>query len=875
MRKIILLKGVSFFLLFFLAACSNTKDTRLSRLFHNTTSHYNGYYHARLKIKEGVDRLADQHEDKYDRILKMYRYADATKAKSIYPLMDEAIKKLSTVITRHTILDKSGNEKPDSEKWIDDNWLVYGQAEFYKHDYFAALETFEFVESTYRNSPTRHLASLWIVKTYLELTQLNEAESKLDYLRNTKDFPSKARGDLYAVSADYYLQVRNFPKAIEYLNKAVEHAKLRQDRIRFLFILGQVYQKENESVKAFDTYTRCIKMNPKYEMEFNARINRARCYTPYQKKAINIKQELLKMEKDPKNKEYLDQVYYALASIALKEKDEIAAIDYLNKSISASIGNTSQKAQTFLELGRIYLARPLYKTAQAYYDSCVTYISQDHPDYEIVVNKRNSLTRLIRFLNTIEREDSLQQVAKMNGAEVDAKVDDILKKEEEQKRIEKEKENAKSAEQIFGNKTGVPSTATGSWYFYNPSTISFGFNDFLKKWGNRKLEDNWRRSQKEQELAGSEEFQNTGKPKGPATDSAGAQEAMAAKEARKLELRGNLPVTPELVEKSNNKIIEAYYNAALIYKDQLDDARASMKMFEELLRRFPHCKYEVQCYYQLYKLYGSAGNQAKSDYYKNLILNEHGDTEYAEMIRNPNYGADKAKEKSKLELYYEETYRKFLNGEYTTVIQRREDALKEFPENSLMPKFDLLKTLSIGRTASLGTFQSSLMDIVRIHPDDPVKDRAQEILDYIESLSEKKAEEIETALVKDSATLQKYNYNPDTTHFIMVVFPIAGMNAVEMQKKITDYNNKYFSLKAYSTTNLVLDNKNQVILIRNFFDKADAVAYSNDVYNNDEVYGNLSPDKYQHILISQINYAVLMKDRKMNEYLDFYNRFYK
>lgn len=858
----------------FSGACSNTKDTRLSRLFHNTTSHYNGYYHARLKIKEGVDKLAEQHEDKYDRILKMYRYADATKAKSIYPLMDEAIKKLSTVITRHTILDKSGNEKPDSEKWIDDNWLVYGQAEFYKHDYFAALETFEFVEATYRNSPTRHLASLWIMKTYLELTQLNEAESKLDYLRNTKDFPAKNRGEMYAVFADYYLQVRNFPKAIDYLNKAIESAKERQDKVRFLFILGQVYQKQGELTKAFDTYTRCIKKNPKYEMEFNARINRARCFSPDQKKAINIKQELLKMEKDPKNKEYLDQVYYALASIAQKEKDEIAAIYYLDKSIKASIGNTSQKAQTYLELGKIYLSHPEYRKAQMYYDSCVTYISQDHPDYEIVVNKRNSLSRLIRFLNTINREDSLQQVAKLSSAELESRVDDLLQQEEAQKQKELEKANEPQGEQIFGNKTGVPQASTGSWYFYNPSTISFGLNDFLKKWGNRKLEDNWRRSQKEQEFTGSEEFQGAGK-KAPVVDSAAAREAQEARAARKQELKGNLPTTPELVEKSNNKIIEAYYNAGLIYKDQLSDNKASINMFEELLRRFPTCKYEVQSYYHLYRLYAATGNAQKSEYYKNLILNDHGDTEYAELIRNPNYGADKAKEKSKLELYYEETYRKFLNGEYTTVIDRREEALKQFPENVLMPKFDLLKALSIGRTRSIGMFQNSLQDIVRNHSDDPVKDRAQEILDYIESLSGQKAEEIETALTADSVPKSKYRYNPDTTHFLLVIFPISGMNAVDLQKKITDYNNKYFGLKGYSTTNLVLDNKNQSILIRNFVNKEEAVTYSTGMNNNDEVYGNINPDRYQQILISQANYATLMKDRKLSEYLDFYQQFYK
>ena len=34
-------------------------------------------------------------------------------------------------------------------------------------------------------------------------------------------------------------------------------------------------------------------------------------------------------------------------------------------------------------------------------------------------------------------------------------------------------------------------TSGGKWYFYNPATLSFGFSEFQKKWGKRKLEDDW------------------------------------------------------------------------------------------------------------------------------------------------------------------------------------------------------------------------------------------------------------------------------------------------------------------------------------------------------------------------------------------------
>jgi len=323
-------------------SCSNTKDSLWTRTFHNLSAHYNGYYNAGLKLEEGTDKLAISHEDKYDRILKVFQYANAEKSKAIYPLMDDAMKRTSNVIARHTIIDKNGNEKPNSEKWIDENWLLYGKGLFFKHDYFEAMEAFKYVEVTYKKETTRHLGSLWIAKTYLELTQLKEAEDKLDYLRNQGDFPKKNKWELAAVNADFYLQTKNYPKAIESLTKASILAPKREDRIRFMFILAQLHQQQEEYQKAFQLYTKVIKMNPKYEMAFNARINRARCFDANSKNGDEVKKELAKLQKDPKNKDFLDQIYYALAGLAKKEGKPDEEFENLNKSVRASTTNQNQ-----------------------------------------------------------------------------------------------------------------------------------------------------------------------------------------------------------------------------------------------------------------------------------------------------------------------------------------------------------------------------------------------------------------------------------------------------------------------------------------------------------------------------------------------------
>lgn len=853
-------------------SCSNTKDSLWTRTFHNLSAHYNGYYNAGLKLEEGTDKLAISHEDKYDRILKVFQYANAEKSKAIYPLMDDAMKRTSNVIARHTIIDKNGNEKPNSEKWIDENWLLYGKGLFFKHDYFEAMEAFKYVEVTYKKETTRHLGSLWIAKTYLELTQLKEAEDKLDYLRNQGDFPKKNKWELAAVNADFYLQTKNYPKAIESLTKASILAPKREDRIRFMFILAQLHQQQEEYQKAFQLYTKVIKMNPKYEMAFNARINRARCFDANSKNGDEVKKELAKLQKDPKNKDFLDQIYYALAGLAKKEGKPDEEFENLNKSVRASTTNQNQKALSYLELAKIYFTKPDYKNAQAYYDSTVTNLSNDHPDYNDVLTRRNSLTKLIRNLNIIATEDSLQGLAKLTPEARQQMVDAKLLAEEEAKRKLQEEEQVNQIfDQARPDQVNQMNKGSGSnWYFYNTQAISFGFNEFTKKWGNRKLEDNWRRSNKESvanvlEQEGSDSL---------VTEEKEIKDPKLAAEKKKQDMLAAIPSTPEAMEKSTRKVIDAYYNAAMIYREQLNDLQASVAMFEELLQKYPDNKYMLQSYYQLYRIYAQIGNAQKSEYYKNIILTKHGDTEYAEIIRNPNYAAERASKKSNLEIFYEDTYRKYLNGEYSDVIKRKGEADVQFPQSILTPQFDFLKTLSIGKTQALPVFEASLNDIVRTYGSDPVKDEAQNILDYIHNTGGKMPEALPVDTI---STVKLFVYNPDTVHYVVIIFQAIGgpVDGNKLKNKIADFNGVNYGLKGLSMMDMMMDHRNKIMIIKSFPNKTEALSYNSHIYDNDDVYGNTNPESYQQYVISVNNLAALMREKKTDQYEDFYRMFYR
>jgi tetratricopeptide (TPR) repeat protein len=852
-----------------LGACKNTQTGFMSKSYHNMNARYNGLYHANLKLDDGAEKLADSQTDMYDRTLPVFKYADATKAKSIYPQMDEALKKTSSNIQRHTLVDKNGNELPDKEHWIDDNWIAYGKALFYKHEYFQAIEAFKYVESTYKKEQGRHEGSLWLAKTYLQLTQLKETEDKLDYLRNQKDMSKKVRAEYDAVSADFYLQTRNTERAIEHLKLAIPETKGRNSRIRYMFILAQLYQQKGDYKPAYELYSKVINKNPVYEMAFNSRINRARCFDAQSKNSNSVKKELNKMARDPKNKEYLDQVYYALAGISQKENNEPEEIMYLQKSVSASTTNTNQKAISYLELGKIYLAHPDYRTAQLYYDSCVTNLSNDHPDYTDVLIRRNSLTKLIRALNTIHDQDSLMLLTNLSDREKEKLVDDFLRQEDEERQHKLEVEKEQQLNQLFDDKgkqnTQVNRGNASSWYFYNQSALTFGLNDFDRKWGKRRLEDNWRRSTKEVNIIDEEMVIEDTVQK----EIANPEEARAA---RKQELLNRIPTDQGEIDKAMAKVIDAYYNAAMIYNEQLSDKPASAKMFEDLITKYPDNKYKLPSYYQLYRLYLAMKDPQKSDYYKNLLLDKYPDSDYAMIIKNPNFMAEKAAKKSDLELFYEDTYRKYLNGEYASVIQRRAQAEQMYPGNIFIPKFDMLKTLAIGRTQPIGVFTTSLQDIIRNYSEDPIKDQAQDILDYINGMGK-----VDENKLPDQDTIARmYNYSEDTTHLLVLSFRNVGpINSDQLKIKLSNYNSKYYSTKGYTITSQLLDHITQIIIIREFANKAEAVLYLNGANDNDEIFGNTNPDLYNMFVISSNNFPSFVKDKKMEAYLDFYRKFYQ
>ncbi len=875
----------------FFSSCSRHRNTVFSRTYHWVTGRDNFFFNGRQQVREGFRLLSENHVDRYDRLLTVFRYADEKSAKNIFPQMDEAIKRFSTVIQRHSMIF-DGEEK---NRWVRESYYWIGNAQFCKHDFWAAIETYQFVSASYPKEAIRYDALLMLVQCYLQLGKTPDAEFLLDYLRNEPAFPwQKRAGDFYAVAAAFQIQKNNFEKAAEELSQAILYTRSKKMRARYHFLLGQLYQKLEKYPLAVHHYQIAIRHAPSYEMEFNARINRARCFD-ISTGSQEIKTQLQKMLRDDKNKDYLDQIYYALATLALKEGNEGEALQLFRQSVTSSTINTGQKALSYLELANYYYSKSDYHIAHGYYDSTLTFLSSDHPDYDRLFARKTSLTRLIRNLNIIQEEDSLLALANLSLSERQAIIESIIEKEnqilkEKQAREDSLKHEEKELEEIpSGNRPfsfsrppeNPPLTGT-SWYFYNPSAVDFGMKEFTRQWGNRKLEDNWRRSKRDRVL----EFTET-------TEEVRAMEEdeqlLAAQRDSLLKLEGEqrakvyldrIPDTPERIAQSKNKIIEAYYNAGLIYREQLQNFMAAATHLEEMLRRFPDNVYKLPVYYNLYRIYLSLNDTARANYYKDILLRDHEESEYARLITNPNYYQENLKKTAILQVYYENTYRAFKNRQYQDVINRKRNVDSLYPPNELSPRFALLEALAIGKLRPRHEFEAALKDVIARYPKDSVSLFAQAILEKIDYQAVPEGgipeESIPSPPVEPSGkpAAQLYRFIPDTVHYYVIAWPAGTLDLNEMKIRFSDFNSAYFSIANLQISDAFLGMDNQFILIRSFPNKETGMNYYRYVIDSEDVVGDIDLKTIYMFLITPDNMITLAQQRNLKEYSAYFKEHY-
>ena len=867
------------------ASCSTRKNTITRRAFHNVTSHYNAYWNGNESLKEGVKELQKQSKDNYNTILHINNYGTEKSAQSINPNMDRAIEKASKVIQKHSMVF----DKKEQVKWIMYSYLLIGKANFYKQDYNAARRAFDFVERTYNYNPIKYEASLWTAKTYVQQGLYEKAIASFEILQNdakTTLLPWKVRQELPLAMADMYIYQEKYKQAREEIVKAQELNKNARLNTRLNYILAQIFQKEGRDNTASQYFAKVLKSPASFEMAFNARINLARVYNVNSGNRQMIVRELQKMLKDNKNNDFQDQIYFALADIALKDKNDTLGIKNLRKSVATSVNNDYQKSISSLRVADIYYQRQDYRNAQAYYDTALMVIPTDFPNVEQITARTEILTRLVDHLQTVQVQDSLQHLAGLPESErlaiIDAAIAEYTRKEEEIKRKEEEMRQADMAgqglmgasRQMVDPTRGTTSLGGGGWYFYNPSAISMGYSEFTRKWGRRKLEDNWRLSNKREVNF---EVAETGTM--PADSTKGPKDAAGKSDLKNRETYlSGLPLTPESVEASNGMIAGSLFDAGIIYLEELYDKPKAREIFSMLLNRFPENDNALRANYHLYRIYRDQGDSTNMELYKDKIINGYPESDYAKILIDPTYNAQLLAAQNRVRSLYEETYLAFERGQYRTAILYSNEALSSYQDEALIPRFAYIRAISLGKTMTVDTMKVALNQLIQDYPQSEIVEYARLILGENaatgSTASPEKGTEVVSDSIRKSTDFTMYKFNPMATHFYALIVDGNQVNVYGTKVRITDFNTKNYSIENLQVNSVLLDDNRQMITVSSFNELAKALRYFKGIRDDSYIFSGMREGTYDQFLISAENYPTFFKEKNTAAYQQFFKKNY-
>ncbi len=868
--------------LLLLSGCSTKKNTLTRRMYHNLTSHYNIYFNGELAIQEGEDQLRTAVKDDYTKVLRVYNYGTQQNGMAMNSTMDRALEKASICVQKHS-MNFGSRERV---KWIDDAYLVMGKAHFYKHDYIPAKRTFDYVATEYSYNDISYVANMWLIKTYIQTEEYPKAVAMIEQLQAKTAGLSKPPKELMCnfdfTIADYFIAVKDYNNAVKYLKNGILLNKDHDLRTRAMFILGQIYMRQGDSERATAQFKKVIKRNPEYEMVFESRMNMAKVGTA--DNAKELYKMMNKMLRDSNNEDYRDRIYYAMAELALREGDETKAIDYLRKSVAAYKDNQIQRAQSSLKAATMFFEKNQYELAQAYYDTAVTSMNREVEGYDSIRNISQTLNELVMYANVVRDQDSLMRVAAMDSVSRNMLIDKIIAQVIEQEQIEKERREYEEQLALMGSTMGgnepeknpmeATSTAGGSWYFYNQTSVSKGITEFTRKWGMRKNEDNWRISD-QRSLAAAMKGESGDEKKEEGKEGEGGKETASLTNHDRGYYLQDLPFTPEQKEVADSLIADGLYHLGFLYMDRLSDLPRSIESYEELDRRYPNGKQELPTWYALYKMHKDLGHEEQSLIYKGKIFDKYPTSSYAEFINDPTYFEKLQALEREASDFYSKTYEAFEQGQYYRVKMNTERAMQLYEtDTAFMPRFAFLNAVAEGRLTSIDTMAFRLYNLVRNYPQSSITPYARRVLESVN-------EEYHLGLVLtdinkkeggDKPEVKKeapYTYEPNIEHFVMIVCDTKSVRVDPLMVRISDFNKKEHRTRSFNLKSVVLDDARTLITIGNFDSQAKATDYITSMQISDYVFGGIDKAKYQIVPISSKNYPVFYQAKNMDEYNTF------
>ena len=655
-----------------LASCSTEKNTSRSRWWHSFNARYNTYYNGSVAYIDASLEKENGNKDNFTEMIPMYTVGNKKSRELGKANYDKAIEKCEKAIKLHSITKrpewtKSRRKTERDIEWLSRKeynpflwkaWMLMGRSQFYQGAFDEAASTFSYMCRLYATQPAIYgRARAWLAKSYIEQDWLYDAE---DVIRNMQrdSIHWRAQKEWDFTYADYYIHTGDYDKAIPYLKKSIDHEMRKKQKARLCFLLGQLYAATGKNAEAYKAFKSVVRKNPPYELEFNARIAMTEVMGASQAKKMVGK--LKRMAASDKNKDYLDQVYYAIGNIYLAQKDTLKAISNYEKGNKKATRSGIEKGVLLLKLGDLYWQQEKFSDAQRCYGEAIGLLDKDRKDYEQLSARSKVLDELVPYTDAIHLQDSLQALAKMSEKDRNAAIDRVIaelkRQEKEQKRLEDEK-NAQQTMQRNGamgnrNNTNRNNTAqtqqnnrqNAVWYFYNAMAVQQGKQAFEKLWGKRENTDNWQRVNKTVvgNLNGDADMELTEEQKDSIAKAEQAQDSLeqlkdsAQNDPHKREYYlAQIPFTEDQVATSNLAIMDGLYNSGVIFKDKLDNLDLSKKQFTRLETQYPDFEQKADMYYHLFLLYSRLGQHDVAAGYVEKLKAEYPENQWTILLTDP------------------------------------------------------------------------------------------------------------------------------------------------------------------------------------------------------------------------------------------------
>lgn len=886
-RKIIYGLFITLILICGLGSCSVEKNTSLSRNFHNLVSHYNIYFNGKESYERGIEKANTTVQNDYNHILYPFLYEDESVNSAVSSDMKRAIDKATKVITLHSITakpkvkegkqsakDKAFYNKNEYNKWVDDSYILMGKAYMYQGEFFLAAETFKHVMHTFPEEDIRYLAMIWLSRSYIMMGEDREAERILLALADINDLPKEYLREYHSTRSQFYLKNQDYVPAADQMELALEQKGISKvEKIRYTYILAQLYEASGMNNQALEKYKGVTRLNPSYEMAFNARVSMAEVYESGEVDSEDLKKLLRKMLKDSKNLEYQDQIYFALGNIAMEEGNREEAIEYYQLSVSSSIRNQYQKGYSSLTLAEIYYDTPDYMLSAAYYDSAVSLLNSDYPGYNGLASLSASLDNLVYNVGTFELQDSVQMLAALPEEQrlriIDGIIEEVRKEEEEARLAEQQamQDQAFNQSMLYGSNQssyGSESQTSGQWYFYNLNAKSFGQPEFRMKWGERVLEDNWRRSNKRT-------LSQTSQVEGSEADSLSAVNGTPVLDNKTREYYlVDIPLTDSAMAISHGKLENALFNMGVIYKEDLLDYNESILSFNELINRYPDTEFGPSVYYYLYELNNSIQKPTEAQYFSSQLSLRYPESHYAKLLNNPNYLQELQEEEMKVVRAYEELYDLYQQQRYREVIAGAESAFSVYADDPLIPKYQYIRAMALGALDGKEAMKVALDTLIAQYPSSEEGLQAQEIIDYmyVEFPEIREADQAaEAALIYIDIDLTQEHY------FLLAIH--SSQNANQVSFDLLNHNLDHFNQYDLSIEQMEMNDSYNILIVRLFNNAEGASRYLQDIRENrDTIVKGLEQSQYRMMIISLDNFGTLTERKELTPYYLFYRERY-